>query len=166
MNTRAWLEARGHAKMVTRQQADYLWRLYLWRWPELRKRDWPEAGFLHTFYMDDPDPLHCHPWDWGRIILRGEYIEHRDGGAWSRCGPGHVVRRRPAESLHRVELLTPSVTTVFWHWQRRRTWGFQYPDGWRPAPPEGQDGRPWRGRILPRKVGPAPVEIVHGGPEA
>lgn len=159
---RHWLEERGSAKMITRGGDAYLWRAYLLA---LEGQRLPRRTLYHTFYQDDPDPFHDHPWDWGRIIVRGVYREWRSdyqGNIWSTvCGPGHIVWRRPAECLHRVELLTPTVSTTFWHWERRRTWGFVYAGGWRPAPDEGQDGRPLVGHIFPRKIGPAPKEVIH-----
>lgn len=162
----AWLTRRGSAKMVRRLGGlRYLWRVYLLAVPRW-VRWWVRRSTFHTFYMSDPDPLHDHPWDWGRLILHGRYREHRADGTYTDCGPGHIVWRRPAEDLHRVELLTPSVSTIFWHGKRRRTWGFRYDAGgfwaWRPAPDHGQDGRPLRGIFLPRKVGPEPREIEHG----
>ena len=157
---RDWLQNRGSAKMVTRLGGrDYLWRVYL-----LALRHGPiERVMWHTFYRDDPDPLHNHPWDWGRIIVRGWYREHSPD-SYVDCGPGHIVWRRPATSFHRVELITPTVSTIFWHGPRYNTWGFNHPDGFRPAPDQGQDGRPLVGTILPRKLGPPPEEIPQDAP--
>ncbi len=154
-----WMHERGSARMITRDGGlDYLERFYLWSIP-LRRL--PKSGFLHTFWMDDPDPLHDHPWAWGRLILRGRYREHYHDGTHKDCGPGHIVWHRSAIALHRVELLTPSVTTVFWHWRRERVWGFMHPDHWHPTGEKEQDGRPLRGWIFPRKVGPPPAEVEH-----
>ncbi len=149
-----WMGLRGSFKAIMRDGEAYLDRYYL-----LAVRGF--CTFLHTFWMDDPDPLHDHPWPWGRVILRGRYREHYHDGTFADCGPGHVVWRRQARVLHRVELLTESVTTLFWHWRRERTWGFVHSDGWRPTPDEGQDGRPIQGWLFPRKVGPPPEEVVH-----
>lgn len=152
---RTWMYQRGSAKMVWREGRPYLERFYLLA---LRGR----RLFLHVFWMSDPDPLHCHPWPWGRIIVWGRYREWHHDGAYTECGPGHVVWHKTAHELHRVELLTPFVVTLFWHWKRtRKRWGFMYNGGWRPAPDEGQDGRPLRGVVFPRKVGETPKEIVH-----
>lgn len=154
---RAWAHARGTGKMIVRGGLDYLERIYL-----LALRGF--ASFFHVFHQDDPDPLHDHPWAWGRIIVWGEYREHYHDGTWQDCGPGHVVWYRDARTLHRVELLTETVATIFWHWKRWRTWGFMHSDGvWRPTPEEAQDGRVMVGWLFPRKLGPAPREAVHGG---
>ena len=151
-----WMHERGSAKMVIREGRDYLERRYLLRLGHAF------AAFLHTFWMSDPDPLHDHPWPWGRLILRGRYREYYLDGTFKDFGPGHIVWRRDAMALHRVELLTESVTTIFWHWERCRVWGFLLDGEWRPTPEEGQDGRPWSGIIFPRKLGPVPKEVVHG----
>ena len=154
-----WMHRRGSAKMVARAGLDYLERRYLWHFSSFRRL--PLAGFLHTFWMNDPDQPHDHPWAWGRIILAGSYREWYHDGTYRDCGPGHIVWRRDAIALHRVELLSEQVTTIFWHWRRERTWGFLHPDGWRPTSKDGQDGRPLVGRIFPRKIGPAPKEVQH-----
>ena len=153
------MHARGSAKMVSRNGLAYLERRYLWRFKGLPF--FPEAGFLHTFWMDDPDPPHDHPWAWGRIILSGSYREWYHDGTYTDCGPGHIVWRRDALSLHRVELLSDRVTTIFWHWRRERVWGFLHGNGWRQTSPGAQDGRSFIGHIFPRKIGPAPTEEKH-----
>lgn len=147
-----WMHARGSAKMVMRGGVDYLERRYLLALGRLRV-------FLHRFWLNDPDPLHDHPWAWGRLILRGRYREHYIDGTFADCGPGHLVLYRDARVFHRVELLTPTCTTIFWHWGRYRHWGFMMPEGWRPTPAESSDARPMRGVIFPRKAGPPPTEV-------
>lgn len=147
-----WMHARGSAKMVTRGGERYLERRYL-----LAVRDF--KMFLHTFWLSDPDPPHDHPWAWGRIILAGRYREWYHDGTYADCGPGHVVWHRDARVLHRVELLTPSVTTLFWHWGRWRKWGFLADGRWRQTPEEGADARPMVGVVFPRKLGPPPEEV-------
>ena len=143
------MHGRGSAKLVVREGAPYLERFYLLTVGSF-------SAFGHIFHMDDPDPLHEHPWPWGRIILRGRYREHYHDGTCEDFGPGHIVWHRHELVLHRVELLTPWVATIFWHWKRRRTWGFMHPGGWEQTPEEAQDGRESRGWIFPRKIGEAP----------
>lgn len=158
-----WLKRRGSAKMVTRGGEDYLWRVYLYasNWGRIRR------AFFHVFCMDDPDPLHNHPWDWGRIILWGRYREHYLDRPCADFGPGHVVWRRGAGVRHRVELLSDKVYTIFWHGPRNREWGFFHPRRnacgclncqylFKPAPDDQQDGREIVGTFLPRKIGEAP----------
>ncbi len=149
-----WMHLRGSAKLVWRDQIPYLERRYLAALPGF-------GLFLHTFWMDDLDPLHDHPWPFGRIILRGRYREHYHDGTFRDFGPGHIVWYRNAQALHRIELLTDSVMTLFWHWTRQRQWGFLYEDGWRATPDDGMDGRPMKGIIFPRKLGDPPAEVRH-----
>ena len=149
-----WMADRGSAKLIMREGKLYLHRRYLAKLPGF-------SMFLHTFWMDDPDPLHDHPWPFGRIILSGRYREHYHDGTSKVFGPGHIVWNRNAQALHRVELMGEEVTTIFWHWARRRQWGFLHADGWRRTPDEGMDGRPLKGIIFPRKVGDPPKEVVH-----
>lgn len=121
-----WMYGRGSARMIRRQLqpphgpwCDYLERFYLLQVPFGLF-----STFLHCFYLDDPDPLHDHPWPWGRIILWGRYREHYVDGVSKDFGPGHIVWRRDAMVFHRVELLTDHVWTLFWHWRKVRLWGF------------------------------------------
>lgn len=156
-----WLIRRGSAKMVTREGLDYLWRVYLLARTSAKG---VERVLFHVFHMDDPDPLHNHPWWWGRIILWGRYREHYLDGTYTDCGPGHVVRRREAGKAHRVELLSDKVYTIFWHGARMNMWGFYHPRPslggthlvFEPASDDAQDGRQIVGTFLPRKIGEAP----------
>lgn len=111
----------------TGEERDYLRRW--WIWPRNR---WANA-YLHVFHRsDDARAVHDHPWFNVSIILRGRYREHFHDGTSKVRKPGHVVFRS-ARALHRLELLTPAVTTIFLTGPRVRTWGFQTPDkGWIP----------------------------------
>lgn len=163
---KGWMLRRGSFKNITRGGQNYLDRYYLLALgggrlrPRFLLKRVKLKVFLHTFWADDPDPPHDHPWAWGRIILRGRYREHYHDGTFVECGPGHVVWRRSARELHRVELLTDRVTTLFWHWGRKRTWGFLTSQGWHPTPDGSQDGRPLVGTFFPRKIGREPKEVV------
>lgn len=150
-----WMHERGSAKMIIRGGMAYLERRYLLTLGRF-------SMFLHTFYQDDPDPPHDHPWAFGRVILSGWYREHYHDGTSADFGPGHIVWRRSARVLHRVELIGGfPVTTIFWHWKRTRTWGFLHDEGWRATSESGQDGRLMAGVIFPRKIGPEPEEVKH-----
>lgn len=150
-----WMFDRGSSKMIIRNGMAYLERRYL-----LKIRDF--SVFLHTFYQDDPDPPHDHPWPFGRVIICGRYREHYHDGTYADFGPGHIVWRRSARELHRVELIDRvPVTTIFWHWKRRRTWGFLHAHGWRATSESGQDGRPTKDMFFPRKFGIDPEEVKH-----
>lgn len=145
------MHARGSAKMISRGGKPYLERFYLLALGHFKV-------FAHVFHQDDPDPRHCHPFAWGRLILRGSYREHYHDGTSAVFGPGHVVWYRDARVLHRVELLTPTVATIFWHWREWRVWGFMHPGGWQQTPIGAQDLRESTGRVFPRKLGPPPSE--------
>ena len=157
-----WLKRRGSAKMVTRDGLDYLWRVYLLARTSAKG---VERVLFHVFHMDDPDPLHNHPWWWGRIILWGRYREHYLDGTYADCGPRHIVWMREAKEAHRVELLSDKVYTIFFHGARTNVWGFYRPYrsayggkcwAFKPATDDAQDGREIVGTFLPRKIGEAP----------
>ncbi len=149
-----WMHGRRSARMIRRQinglgeWLDYLERFLLLQLPFKLF-----SMFLHCFWLNDPDPLHDHPWPWGRLILSGRYREHYVDGTHTDCGPGHVVWRRDAMAFHRVELLGGPVWTIFWHWKRRRQWGFLLPSGeWVPAEEViDAEKRSTVGWIFPRK---------------
>ncbi len=151
-----WMHDRESGKMVKRDGQDYLERRYLVKLK--RTLVIPNTYLLHTFWMNDPDPLHDHPWPWGRMILSGSYREHYLDGTHADFGPGHIVWKCHAREAHRVELLSERVTTIFWHWGRTRTWGFYHATGWEATPDEAQDGRPMVGWLFPRKIGDPPKE--------
>jgi hypothetical protein len=148
-----WMQRRGSWKMVERLGREYLERYYLLKAP---LRPLPEAYFYHIFHMDDPDPLHDHPWPWGRVIVRGSYRECYMDGTSAVFGPGHIVWRRQSQVFHRVELLTPTVHTIFWHWGRDRahkSWGFMRDGVWVDARETGEaDSREMRGWLFPRFI--------------
>ncbi len=154
LNWQGWMHGRRSARMIRRQingfseWFDYLERFHLLQLPF----KWFSV-FLHRFWLNDPDPLHCHPWPWGRLIVWGRYREHYIDGTYRDFGPGHVVWRRDAMAFHRVELLSDYVWTVFWHWRRCRQWGFLQPSGeWVPAEEVvDAEKRPTVGWLFPRK---------------
>lgn len=84
---------------------------------------------IHHFVESDPgSDLHDHPWSFTSLILAGAYREH--------LPTGHVDRRvgdvihHDAHDLHRVELLTADVWTLFVHDEASRRWGFATVAGW------------------------------------
>jgi len=116
---------------------------YLTRWTLFRLG--PFALFLHKFHIsDEVRALHDHPWSFLSLILWRGYYEHTPKGK-KRIYPGMILWR-PAEWLHRVELLECSDShpehflprglpawTLVLHLRRRRTWGFDEPgEGWIP----------------------------------
>lgn len=122
-------------------------RFYLWRGRR--------SIYLHKITMSDPDDMHCHPWDFKSLILKGGYMEHFGPYPWtgydrlpidkrfklwrenterSTCveyTPGSLVIHR-ATDAHRLELLDkdkPCWTLVFIG-PKIRDWGFYTQTGW------------------------------------
>lgn len=97
--------------------------------------------YLHRFLLSDEDcAMHDHRGDNTSWLLSGEYVEHR--GFYRNNGSvyvprpevrraGDVVHRR-AEDLHRIELVSGPVVSLFFIGPTRREWGFACPQGWRP----------------------------------
>lgn len=103
---------------------------YLRRWWVLPRNEFANV-YLHEFRRSDDDrALHDHPWASTSVILHGQYIEHTPEGQFLRQA-GDVISR-PAEALHRVELIDdqPAIT-IFITGPKVREWGFACPQGWR-----------------------------------
>lgn len=125
---------------ITRHDND----LYLERFILFRCRWF--GVYLHRFVGSDDECLHCHPWPFISIILRGGYFEHvghgwREEWGSGRYGWAEVKRRwhgplsmlfRRAEHAHRIELAGDGRPT----WSlvligpRRRSWVFFTRLGW------------------------------------
>jgi hypothetical protein len=95
----------------------------------------PSFGiYLHHLLRSDYErSLHCHPFTFVSLIIKGQYIEHhdqtRDGKEVAALRPRWSLLYRPAEWRHRLEMDSPVWTMVFVG-RRRRPWGFYLPDGW------------------------------------
>lgn len=102
---------------------------YLRRWWFCRTKLF--SAYLHRFgSSDDARAVHDHPAANLSIVLAGRYREHFHDGTYKDRGPGSIVFRQ-ARLLHRLELLTPTVTTLFFFGPRTREWGFMtQDDGW------------------------------------
>ncbi|RAV17480.1 hypothetical protein DQP57_00185 [Mycobacterium colombiense] len=118
---------------------------YLLRWFLIPRNSFINI-YLHKFKRSDDDrALHDHPWWFASLILKGQYIEHRDDGSTRHRKAGSVALRRP-NTLHRVQLLQEVVTSdAGWTMQRERptwtlivtgpklrNWGFECARGWVP----------------------------------
>lgn len=111
-------------------------RPYLLRWFLIPRNRWFNI-YLHKFLRDDDDrALHCHPWLFVSVILRGRYIEWTDTGPWIRR-VGSIAFRR-AVHRHRVELPKREDGTPVPCWTlvitgpRVREWGFWCEKGFVP----------------------------------
>lgn len=106
--------------------------VYLERWWVIARNRWPINVYLHLLHRSDDDrALHDHPWANVSIVLSGRYREHTPAGVFLREA-GDVVRR-PAEALHRLELVDGApCRTLFLTGRVSRVWGFLCPKGWIP----------------------------------
>jgi hypothetical protein len=141
----------------------YLTRYYLLGGPRdgLRKY-FPWNVYLHCFHASDEPVPHNHPWEWAKsLILMGAYLEHRIEGlppctSEARSGkacPNHSRiagskherfvytpgkwNTLHADSFHWVDLITPTVWTLFITGPRMSpshegAWGWQTPQGYVP----------------------------------
>ena len=112
---------------------------YLLRW-FLIPRNHILNVYLHKFLRSDDDrALHDHPWWFVSIMLRGRYLEWLPDSHHLRRAPS--IAFRPAEHIHRVELLTslddfdagpqPCWTLIITG-PKMRHWGFHCPKGFVP----------------------------------
>jgi len=112
--------------------------VYLQRWYVIPRNDVRNV-YLHRFLRsDDARAMHDHRGDNTSWILDGKYREHsgvyREDGTIlllpSRMrGPSDLVERRGTD-LHRVELITEIVLSLFFIGPCIREWGFACPQGW------------------------------------
>lgn len=134
-----WLEKRGSSRMIRRAdretgvEHDYLLRFYIFRvkWFSI---------FLHQFWASDPDHVHDHPWDNFTWLIKGGYWEFEADGTckWQTKG---FRRFRRAEQFHRLaigEHAGGEAWSIFFHFKRRRNWGFWTPEGWLEATEYGE----------------------------
>ncbi len=149
--------SRGEDDVIVRDSLPLRDRLYLWlierakrtpyyhldgymeRW-WLLKTPWLSIRVHHILRSDaDRDP-HDHPFDWASLVMYGGYSEQRyttrkDGSAVPsgpslRYGPGSFRRMR-ATDLHRLVVRgNESAWTLFIMGRKKRSWGFQTPNGW------------------------------------
>ena len=83
--------------------------------------------FLHCFHRDDPDAMHCHPWNFVSLIMGPGYYEETVRGRFWRS-PLSVLFRR-ANHRHRIALdHGRRCWTLVVTGPNARSWGF-YPDG-------------------------------------
>lgn len=111
---------------------DYLHRWFLMRDQALG------CMYLHRFLRTDHDVPHDHPWDNLSVVLEGGYRELDAYGVPRLLSRGSYVQRQ-AEEVHRIEVRSGPVWTLFVTGPKRRSWYF-----W----PRGEDGQrhpvPWR----------------------
>lgn len=124
-------EMLNWVKSVMQREPDFIiGENYLRRWWVMPRNAFTNV-YLHEFRRSDDDrAMHDHPWANTSLILSGSYIEHTPDGSFLR-NPGDFVSR-PAEALHRVELINKQpVISLFTTGPKVREWGFACPQGWR-----------------------------------
>lgn len=120
----------AHSIMCAREPDYVIGENYLLRWWVLPRNEHSNV-YLHEFRRSDEDrALHDHPWPNRSVLLRGRYMEHTPAGSFLRV-KGDVVDR-PAEALHRIELIEGEgwPISLFITGPKVREWGFACPNGW------------------------------------
>jgi hypothetical protein len=133
---------RNPSLVLTKTVDDDYEVIYLRRWWLVPKNKWFNV-FLHEFRSSDEDrSLHDHPWWSISILLSGSYLEHvptnYDKWVEENNREISIIKRdssfpvyRSVKSIHRIEIITPTVWTLFITGPSVREWGFHCPWGWR-----------------------------------
>lgn len=101
--------------------SDYITRLHLVKTPWF-------ALCLHFINGPDPEPFeHDHPVTFLSIILRGLYVEMRNG-------KGRIVRnwnylKASDKDTHKISWVAPGTITLCFMGPKRREWVFHSPEG-------------------------------------
>lgn len=83
----------------------------------------------HILLADIGRDLHDHPWPFRTFILRGGYIEVREGTGRALRLPGRTAAMRRGE-FHRIAKIAPNgAWTLFVTLGPRQSWGFKRPTG-------------------------------------
>lgn len=114
-------------EIYRRSGQPYLTRYYVFKKPV----PWLPSIYIHQFHSSDEDPeLHNHPWKSSvSFILKGAYMEHyRKGDTVFRRSltPGNLNWIK-SDTFHRVDLITPTVWTLFVSGRKIDSWGFWSP---------------------------------------
>jgi hypothetical protein len=110
-------------------------RWAFWRWTDVDseyirrlhviKTPW-FAVCLHWILKPDPEPyLHDHPVTFLSLILRGRYLENRNGRLVNRRWWNFI--RASSEDTHRIEAVAPNTLTLCLMGPKTREWGFHKP---------------------------------------
>lgn len=101
--------------------------------------------YVHEILRSDDDPyMHCHPWAFWSLILKGGYKEYLPGkstthepGEAKERDPGTLIRHK-ATDLHKIELRKDKDSNEVPAWtlvacgKKIREWGFLTSNGWVP----------------------------------
>ena len=110
-------------KDITRDNGD----IYLKRWNLFECKFFSVK--LHNIILSDYDCHHDHPWSFISFIIKGGYVEYKDGT--SKIIHPFSLLWRPAKTSHRLELHQPCWSLVI-TFKKTRQWGFFTKEGWVP----------------------------------
>lgn len=140
MSKLSWAWFMLQKKVLGRSDIYVRNKLYMRRW--LLGPTWAPGLRLHNIVRSDSDEsLHDHPFDYVSLILKGGYLERREGARQEFHEPGSLLIRK-AESLHSLNLsvefapnwqLDPKEVpawTLVLRGPYRREWGFMTKTGW------------------------------------
>ena len=86
--------------------------------------------YLHQILESDKDgDLHCHPWSFVSLILKGHYVERRPDDVLTQCKPGTIFHRK-ATDVHCIDEVVKPTWTFVSAYGKRREWGYQTEYGW------------------------------------
>ncbi len=105
----------------------YMNRWWLFnRFDQPKYKPWlPSIRIHHILRKDSERVLHDHPWNARTIILRGWYLEEKEGGEYytRRRGDTATLRYGEFHSIRAVSL--GGVVTMFITWKYKGAWGFK-----------------------------------------
>lgn len=129
------LTAKRPARLINLNGERYLERYYIGKL-------FGATFYLHRFIKADArEPLHNHPWGWGRsLVLAGSYIESRVTDISAATSGGVLTERSRVSwwsvvngnTFHRIEASEPETWTLFFHGPRTmvRCGSCSKPKGW------------------------------------
>lgn len=103
----------------TQVDSEYITRLHIIKTPWF-------AVCLHWINKPDEEPfLHDHPVSFLSFIIRGGYVENRNGLIKTRNWFNFI--RASVNDVHRIDLVKPNTVTLCFMGPKVREWGFHIP---------------------------------------
>jgi hypothetical protein len=88
--------------------------------------------FIHKIYREDCDEhMHDHPWNFLKIILKGQYKEQyiKHGSETFRFNKPFSIRFHKATDCHKITSVSGTVTSLIFTGRRSEEWGYHIPKG-------------------------------------
>ena len=134
-----WLETRGYKTPylhIMSQDGDevYMYRYWLFNPYDAENKSqkyrWlPNIRLHHIMCPDSDRHLHDHPWDARTFILRGWYLEEKEGSKDLIPRKAGTTASLKYGEYHRIHQVSPGgVWTLFITWKYKGTWGFKVGD--------------------------------------